>query len=62
MSFSFLPAGSSRSNLYAISASYAATVPVGAIPTTSSYAEYSLGNVGPAGANTSTVIGSIAIL
>jgi hypothetical protein len=62
MSFSFLPAGSPRSNLHAISASYAATVDVGAIPATSSYAEYSLGNIGPAGANTSTVNGSIAIL
>jgi hypothetical protein len=60
MSFSFLPAGSSRSNLHAISASYAVTV--ASIPATSSYAEYSLGNVGPTGANTSTVSGSIANL
>ena len=60
MSFSFLSAGSPRSNLYAISASYATTV--AAIPATSSYAEYSLGNIGPAGANTTQVNGSIANL
>ena len=57
MTFSFLPAGSPRSNLYAVSASYSITT---TIPATSSYAEYSLGNTGPAGANTSTVSGTIA--
>lgn len=62
MSFSFLPAGSPRSNIYAISASYATTVDVGGIPATSSYAEYSLGNIGPTGANASTVSGSIQVL
>ena len=60
MSFSFLPAGIPRLNLHAISASYSITVAVGGTPTTSSYAEYSLGNIGPTGANTSTVDGTIA--
>jgi len=57
MRFKFLPLGLPDSSSFATSASVALNV--GSLPPTASVAEYSLGNVGPAGPPYKTTDGTI---
>ena len=60
MTLRFLPLGLPESSSFAVSSSAALTV--GDLPLTASLAEYSLGNIGPAGAPYNTVTGNIATI